>query len=223
MKDGIIEKKLNLKDSIIQKYKGIIEMIFYEPLEKEFYDSEKNKLTLLQLTDNANLDIRKDSVKRHVVKDEIDYELTIQNQIDLNNAFINDFEFMGEKDETNILKEISRIMEIQPKVINLESKTPINNDLIRYPDYDSLFLYKKKKNGFLGMKTIKKENHQFGVIYYDLEKKKRININDFNKDVYFEFKYIYILKTRKRTHNDLEKLQSSFPNFSQLKTGKFDN
>lgn len=214
--------KYNVKDSILQKYKGIIEIVFYEPLEKEFYGCEKKKLTSLQLTDNSNLDIRKESVNRHVVKDEIDYQLSIQNKLDLTNSFIKDFDFIGEKDETNILKEISRIMEIQPKIIDSKFKTPINNDLIRYPNYDSLFLYKKRNNGFFGIKTIKKEKNQFEVVYYDLEKKKKINVNDFNKDVDLSFNYIYILKIRKRTHNDLQNDPYSFYNFPKQKTGKFD-
>ena len=183
---------------------------------------KKKKLTSLQLTDNSNLDIRKESVNRHVVKDEIDYQLSIQNKLDLTNSFIKDFDFIGEKDETNILKEISRIMEIQPKIIDSKFKTPINNDLIRYPNYDSLFLYKKRNNGFFGIKTIKKEKNQFEVVYYDLEKKKKINVNDFNKDVDLSFNYIYILKIRKRTHNDLQNDPYSFYNFPKQKTGKFD-
>ena len=113
-------------------------------------------------------------------------------------------------------------MQIQTKIIELDSKIPIFNiNRIRHPDYNSLFLYKKKKKRFLGMKTIIDEKQQFDVIYYDIEMKKKITVDNFNEDVDLNFGYIYILKTRKRTYNDLLDKDLPSNDFHIRKKGKF--
>ena len=71
------------------------------------------------------------------------------------------------------------------------------------------------------MKTITDENQQFKVIYYDIEKKKQITIDDFNKYVDLSFGFIYILKTRKRTYNDLLDKDLPSNDFHVTKKGKF--
>ena len=214
-------EQYNVKDSIIQKHKGNIEILFYDPLEKIFYDCDKNKLPVLKITDNANLDIRKNCIEFNELNSKINCKLIIQNKIELKNSFIKDFEFTGENNEENILKKISIIMQIQTKVIDLDSKIPIiNNNRIRYPDCNSLFLYKKKEDGFLGIKTIMDENQQFVVIYYDIKKKKKITVDNFNEDVDLRFEYIYILKIRKRTYSDINK-SPPYNNFPNIKKGKF--
>ena len=211
----------NVKDSIIQKYKGTIEILFYDPLKKIFYDCDKNILTELQKTDNADLDTKKKCLEQNELNSKIN-NYSIQNNIEIKNTFIKDFEFTGKNNEQNILKEISIIMQTEKKIIELDSKIPfVNNGRIRYPDPNSLFLYKKKRNGFLGMKTITDENQQFKVIYYDIEKKKQITIDDFNKYVDLSFGFIYILKARKRTYIDLSDKDPPSNAFPGKKKGKF--
>ena len=210
-----------VKDSIIQKHKGDIEILFYDPLNKIFYDCNKNILTALQKTDNADLDIRKKCLEMNELNIKLN-SYSIQNRIEIKNSFIKDFKFTGENSEENILKEISKIMQIQNKIIELDSKIPIiNNNIIRYPDYNSLFLYKKKKKGFLGIKTIMDTIQQFEIIYYDIEKKKKITVDNFNEDVDLTFGYIYILKIRKRTYNDISDKDHLSYVFPGHKKGKF--
>ena len=70
------------------------------------------------------------------------------------------------------------------------------------------------ENNEENMKTITDENQQFEVIYYDIEKKKNISVDNFNKDVDLSFGYIYILKTRNRTYNlisDKDPPSNDFP------------
>ena len=71
------------------------------------------------------------------------------------------------------------------------------------------------------MKTSIDENQQFDVSYYDIEMKKKITIDNFNEDVDLNFGYIYILKTRKRTYNDLLDKDLSSNDFRVTKKGKF--
>ena len=163
--------KYNVKDSIIQKYKGGIEILFYDPLEKIFYDCDKKILTELPKTENADLDIRKKCLEMYELNSKIN-NYSIQNKIEIKNSFVKDFEFTVENNEEN-------------------------------------------------MKTITDENQQFEVIYYDIEKKKNITVDNFNKDVDLSFGYIYILKTRNRTYNYISDKDPPSNDFPGKKKGKF--
>ena len=51
--------------------------------------------------------------------------------------------------------------------------------------------------------------------------KKKITVDNFNEDVDLNFGYIYILKTRKRTYNDLLDKDLPSNDFHIRKKGKF--
>jgi len=214
--------KYNVNRKIIDDYKGIIEILYYDPLEKTFYDWEHSKITKLPNTDKANLDIIKKNLGHYTLKSKIDYTESIQNESENIKSFMEDFKFLKKKDEASIKKEISKIMKISGSDLILDGKVEINNNIISYPDYNFCFLYKSKNFGFLGMKTALNCDLKPMIAYYDLFKKKEITASDFNQEVNMEFEYLYILKIKRRTYNSLETVSSDC-DFPMKKRGKFDN
>ena len=212
----------NVNPKIIDDYKGIIDILFYDPLEKIFYDWEHNKITKLPKTDNANLDIIKKNLGLFTLKSKIDYTESIQNESEIIKSFIEDFNFIKKNDEASIRKEISKIMKISGSDLILDGKVEINNNIISYPDWKSCFLYKRKNIGFLGMKTTMNFELKTMITYYDLFEKTEITADVFNQEVDMNFKYIYILKIRGRSYNCLKKISSDC-DFPMKKRGKFDN
>ena len=214
--------KCNVNQKIIDDYKGIIEILFYDPLEKIFYDWEHSKITKLPNTDKANLDIIKKNLGHYTLKSKMDYTENIQNESENIKSFMEDFKFLKKKDEASIKNEISKIMKISGSDLILDGKVEINNNIISYPDYNFCFLYKSKNLGFLGMKTAMNCDLKPMIAYYDLFKKKEITASDFNQEVNMEFEYLYILKIKRRTYNNLDSVSSDYY-FPMKKRGKFDN
>ena len=214
--------KCNVNQKIINDYKGNIEILFYEPLEKAFYDCEHNKITKLKKTEKANLDIIKVSLGYCILKSKISYSEKIKNDEEATESFIEDFKFMKKNDITRTIKEIAKIMDFSGSLIYLYGKVEVNKNIISYPDYNTFFLYKRKDFGFLGMKTIMDYELNPTVLCYDLYTKNRINVDAFYKLFDAQFNYVYVLKVGKRTHNELQ-IEPSFFNFPQSKKGKFEN
>ena len=212
--------KCNVNQKIINDYKGNIEILFYDPLEKVFYDCELNKITKLQKTEKANLDIIKISLDYYRLKAKISFTETTKNYQETAKSFIEDFKFMKKNDELSIIKEIASIMNISQCFVYLDGKVEVNKYILSYPDYNTFFLYKRRNIGFLGMKSFMDYELNTIILFYDLYEEKEINTDEFFQLFDPKFNYVYILKTGRRTFNELPKEPSEF-NFPMEKKGKF--
>ena len=202
------DQQFNVNESIINKCKGAVELLFYEPIDKEFYtikDGEKILINELILNDNSNLD-------KHFVTNSMDCldinklfmkkdTPLIYNKEEIKNSFIKDFKFLNLDSLGDILKKIAKLMGIEGGLEICHKLNAFEMDLL--PDKQKVFLYKRKQVGFLGALSKFKGKSFEDSYYYDLYEKKSINLSEFHDLVDKKFNYLYSLKI-KRNYNNFE-------------------
>ena len=193
----------NVNKQLIDKLKNYIEIIFYEPLKKKFYDCKHKEIDTLPFTDNANLDIIKESLDKYKLNEQYDFKE--EDDEKLKESFENIFKYMNLKDEKEIIKKISIIMKIKKtKIIELKLKRPIKYSKIEFPNYDAIFIYEGNNKGCYGVKIIKDKKKETLIKIYDLKQEDEVTPSIFYKNVNLK-KEMYVLEVRNRVHNDVSK------------------
>ena len=209
----------NIRKQLIDEHKKYIEIIFYEPLEKKFYDCKHKEIEQLPYTDKVNLDNVFESLDSYILK--IKYDFREVDRTELKESFENSFKFMKLKDEKEITKKISKIMKVKKtKIIDLKLKAPIINNKLEFPNYNSIFIYESIIEVFFGLKTIADKNNNPETKIYDLNNEIEVNPDIFYKYVNLK-KEIYILAVRNRVYSDISK--SSYNYIKSQKRFKSEN
>ena len=189
-------KKCNVNKSIIECINGIVEVLFYDPLEKKFYDINHQPLNSLEITDTANLDIK--NINFGMISFNISHiyakkcDIIIDEKI-VKKSFIDDFNYLGKNNIDDIINTILNIMKIKNKIYNLKHKIEKLPKIFIFPSYNNIYLYKRNKNkGFIGIKSYKDNKRDEIIKFYDLVESCEIN--------YFEndCQYMYTLYTKRK-------------------------
>ena len=187
------DKILNLNNSIIKQCR-CVEFLFYDPVNKNFYDRNYNQIEKLNLTLLSDLDNNLNSFQEEVNNiDKVFSNVTEINDVNgLKNLFMKDFEYMKLKNVNKILNNIGKIMKINNK-LSL-NKAFYDVKYIIPPEKNYVHLYKKKEQGFLGIKTIYKNDKIEKVESYDLIS--GFLIDDFYSSIDLKYKYMYSLSIK---------------------------
>ena len=187
------DKTLNLNNSIIKQCR-CVEFLFYDPVNKNFYDRNYNQIEKLNLTLLSDLDNNLNSFQEEVNNiDKVFSNVTEINDVNgLKNSFMKDFEYMKLKNVNKILNNIGKIMKINNK-LSL-NKAFYDVKYIIPPEKNYVHLYKKKEQGFLGIKTIYKNDKIEKVESYDLIS--GFLIDDFYSSIDLKYKYMYSLSIK---------------------------
>ena len=189
-------KNYNVNKSMIEDMrKKNIEVIYYDPVNKAFYDINKKIITDLKLTSNSNLDEIKICYSKMSTNPSEIYEQKKRDveKEETQKNFIKDFNFLNQKNVDNIIKKILNIMEVKDGIYKLEYKISELPKVMLYPAKNYIYLYKRKNNkGFIGIKFFDDgKNKDSTFCYYDLKAGKEIEFNEVN------FLYFYILRKQK--------------------------
>ena len=197
----------NVNESIIKKCRGTIEILFYEPVEKKFYDINKKHLEKLDLNFNSNLDNYMVTYSMFTIDKSDIFKIDIPQPFDrskLEQSFLEDLSFFKKNNFVDILKEIRDIMDIKGNLV-LKYKLKVIKHINFPPMENFVFLYKKIRAGFIGVKSVFEKSQGFRKAkYYDLLEKKEID-NFFNV-LDLECDYLYSLYI-KRHHLCLEGIE----------------
>ena len=207
-----------MSELVIDKAKNV-EVIYYNPLNKKFFDSEKKPLDKLELTIDANLDNVNMNFGMISLNLKNIYNQKCQliiGEESVEKSFKEDFGFLTPKAKfkniDDIIKVILDIMEVKDENYILKHKIEKLPSLFTFPSYDFIYLYKRKDNrGFLGVKTTKDKQKNEVVKFYDL--KEKIEVDFFENSC----EYFYTLfKKRKPRLN----LYNPIPNKLKEKVAK---
>ena len=215
------KNKCNVNEKVIKMAKNV-EILFFNPLNKQFFDIKLNELKKLELTNKANLDnfglnFGNISLNLRGIYDK-DCNLIIGKDI-IEKSFKEDFGFLinnaRNKNTVDIIEVILNIMEIKGENYILKHKIEKLPGIVTYPSYDFIYLYKREDNkGFLGVKTIKDNQKNEFVKVYDLKQKKEVNFFENNCE------YFYTLQKKRKPRLNLFE---PVPNKINKKTMKNDN
>ena len=171
-------KNCNVDKSLIDELKNNIEVIYYDPVDKKFYDINKNIITNLKLTPIANLDNIRISFSEISINPIVLYQQKAQiiEEEKIEENFKKDFEYLNQKNVDNIIKKILSIMEVKEGIYELKYQIGKLPRIILSPSINYIFLYKRNNNeGFIGIKCMKDENNEPAHYCYDLKNEKEIN------------------------------------------------
>jgi len=195
------KEEYNVNPLILSKCKDVVGILFYDPIEKIFYDINYNPLHSLKLDHISDLDYIYSYYQMDVLDiNKIPNFGEIYNNTQLKESFLKDFKFMGFNRVDDILEKITKIMEIKGK-LRLLHKSKYLSYFMNPPLRNRIILYKKKDEGFIGVKSNFKKNDFKGIECYDL--KKGILINDLNSKIDENYEYIYSL-TMLRNYNQFK-------------------
>ena len=115
-------KNCNVDKSLIDELKNNIEVIYYDPVDKIFYDINKNIITNLKLTPIANLDNMSISFSKISINPSVIYQQNarIIEEEKIEENFKKDFEYLNQKSVDNIIKRILNIMEVKEGIYELK-------------------------------------------------------------------------------------------------------
>ena len=186
-------KNYNVNKSMIEDMrKKNIEVIYYDPVNKAFYDINKKIITDLKLTSNSNLDEIKICYSKMSTNPSEIYEQKKRDveKEETKKNFIKDFDFLNEKNVVHIIKKILNIMEVKDGIYKLEYQICDLPKVILYPAKNYIFLYKRRDNkGFIGIKYFDDgKNKDLILRYYDLKNGKEIEF------IEVDCLYFYILR-----------------------------
>jgi len=195
------KQEYNVNPLILSKCKDVVGILFYDPIEKIFYDVNYNPLHLLELDRVSDLDYIYSYYQMDILDiNKIPKFGEIYNNTQLKDSFVKDFNFMGFNKVEDILEKIKKIMEIKGK-LRLLHKSKYLSYFMNPPLRNRIILYKKKGEGFIGVKLIFNKADFKGVECYDL--KNGILINDLNSKIDENYEYIYSL-TMSRNYNQVK-------------------
>ena len=172
------KKELKVNKSIIDKIQGIIEILYYDPLKKTFYDINLKPLKHLLLTDKANLDITNINygmISLNLVPLYASNCGLIIGKEEVEESFRKDFSFFNQVDINGIITNILNIMNIKDENYRLKHKIVKLPSILTFPSYNCIFLYKRNNNrGFIAVKS-EEISGNGNVKFYDLIESKEIN------------------------------------------------
>ena len=200
------KKDCNLNSSILNKCKDTIGILFYDPVKLEFYDSNYHPINSLELDSISDLDMKNEYLQMEIINvNEIEKIRESINKSDLEKTFFQDFSFMKCDDLSQILRKIGKIMKIKNN-LSLHYKLRDNKYIKVPPKNNYVHLYKQKKEGFIGVKSVFENNAFKYAEYYDLNTGLIIDANEYYSKLDLKFDYIYSLRikmTCKRNYNSL--------------------
>ena len=181
----------NVNPSILSKCKDVVGILFYDPIQKTFYDNNYKPLHSLELNHISDLDY----CYSYFQMDMIDFNKIpklgeIYNNIQLKDSFLKDFSFMKCNDIETILEKIAKIMKINGKLKLLHKNKYLSSFSIP-PLKNRLILYKKKGKGFIGVKSVYKISGFIDIESYDLNNGELIE--DLSFEIDKKFGYLYSL------------------------------
>lgn len=187
-------KKCNVNKSIIAQIQGFIEILYYDPLNKKFYDINGKILKQLKLSDKANLD--KMNINYGMISFNINniYEqncnIIIGKEI-VESKFLNDFAFLNQTSIDDIINCILKRMDITKEIYSLKHRIETLPRIPIFPSFKYIYLCKRKSvRGFLGIKTIKDMNETELIKSYDLFYNTEVNF------IELDFEYFYALEKK---------------------------
>ena len=208
--------KENVSKNILNKCKlKDISYLFYDPVKKEFYIKEENKMiniNELKIDNISNLENNVADI------DEFSYELPAKRKLEIGNkimemkqSFINDLSKTLKINEENpsiiiILSKIASIIGIGDYLLSFYVKCEFNKSMICPKKEKYVLLYKKKTDinsiGFIA--SIKKGKN---IKYFDLSTNNEVKnlyeiLDEDSKYYYCLYKY---KPRKKRTYNELIK------------------
>ena len=194
-------KNCNVSNSIIEKINGIIEVLYYDPVELKFYDINHHLLKKLTLSDTANLDVNKINFGMISINLSNIYAKKceqILNEKEVEKSFLDDFSYLQKSNKKEIIDKILSMMGIVNKIYRLKDKIVKLPKILTFPSFNHIYLFKRNRNaGFIGVKSYKDENGDEIIESYDLTTGSKINI--FENDCM----YIYILQEKRKRPPDL--------------------
>ena len=198
------KKRCNVSEIVIDKAKNV-EVIYYNPLNKKFFDSEKKPLDKLELTIDANLDnvnMNFGMISLNLKKIYNQKCQLIIGKESVEKSFKEDFGFLTPKAKfkniDDIIKVILDIMEVKDENYILKHKIEKLPSLFTFPSYDFIYLYKRKCNkGYLGVKTFKDEQKNEVAKFYDI--KEKIEVDFFENS----YEYLYTLFKKRKPRLNL--------------------
>ena len=197
----------SINNSLLDKYKYDVGILLYNPIEKKFYDCNKNDIKTLELNEISDLDKNYASLQMNLCNiEELPKIGECLNSEETKKYFVEDFEFMKCNDYYDILKKIAKIMHIGTN-LSLRQKIIDVNYIKLPPQKNIILLYKKKNKGFLGIKAIFQKNKFQRNEYYDLEE--GIRIDDFYSRYDDKYGHLYSLFI-KRNYNALKEEHEYF-------------
>ena len=201
----------NVNQSILNKCVNVVGTLFYDPVNKSFYNSQKMPIEKLEFNSKSNLDMNNsnmimDSTNGDIIKKFNDYNDDI-----LYENFKRDFDFMKCNNIDNILIKIGKIMKIYYP-LKLLHQNIVPKIFITPPNKNKIFLFKhnKSKNGFIAVKSIYKKDEfdEDNVDVYDLLNEIKIE-NNYYSEIDLNFNYSYTLEIMKKRNYNLINAQKS--------------
>jgi len=195
------KEEYNVNPLILSKCKDVVGILFYDPIEKIFYDVNYNPLNSLELDHVSDLDYIYSYYQMDVLDiNEIPKFGEIYNNAQLKDSFLKDFNFMGFNSVEEILKNIAKIMNIKGK-LRLLHKSKYLSYFISPPIKSRIILYKSMNGGFIGVKSKYNKSEFKEIESYNLNKGTLINY--LNSEIDDNYEYIYSL-TILRNYNQVK-------------------
>ena len=170
-----------------------IPYLFYNPVNKIFYDKNKKEIKSLDFNNMPDLDFCETSIINYVLDNNIflknKRKVNISNDLEkMMNSFIVDLSWLCDKDKSfeNILDKITEI--IRCKVV-FDAKIGIFEDYIFLPpDERHAFIYK------IGKDFILIENIDNIITFLEMKTNKKLTVNEFYKSFEKNKGYFYCLE-----------------------------
>ena len=182
----------NVKKSLIEGYKNIIEIIYYDPLKQKFYDLDRKELTTLPLNDIANLDLYKGNHSMDSLDKSRHPNITfdLPNKKIVTNSFKEDLKFLGTSID-EIYKNLSKIMNINNTKYYIKNRVSNIPDIPYAPEPNKIYIYKiKEDGGYFAIRTYTEDKIRHTKAY-DLRAKKEIKYYNLDCEYYYT-----LVKTR---------------------------
>jgi hypothetical protein len=195
------KSEYNANSLILSKCKDVIGILFYDPIQKKFYDNNYKPLYSLELNHISDLDYCYSYYQMDIMDfNKIPKLGEIYNNIQLKDSFLKDFSFMKSNDIETILKKIAEIMKIDCNLRLLHKNKYLSSFSIP-PLKNRLILYKKKGKGFIGVKSVYQGSTYINIECFDLNNGELIE--DLSSEIDKKFDYLYTLSMT-RNYNQVK-------------------
>jgi hypothetical protein len=195
------KSEYNANSLILSKCKDVIGILFYDPIQKKFYDNNYKPLYSLELNHISDLDYCYSYYQMDIMDfNKIPKLGEIYNNIQLKDSFLKDFSFMKSNDIETILKKIAEIMKINCNLRLLHKNKYLSSFSIP-PLKNRLILYKKKYKGFIGVKSVYQGSTFINIECFDLNNGELIE--DLSSEIDKKFDYLYTLSMT-RNYNQVK-------------------
>ena len=141
------KKEYNVNQTIIDKAKNEVEILFYDPIEKVFRDKFHGLYQILKISDYSDLDKCLDYYRSKILDANILYNAKdkpiFHQEKEILDLFLKDFEYLKKRNVEEIKAYICELMNINGKlgvICKLNKIQFVKNP----PKFDEIFLEKKK-------------------------------------------------------------------------------